>query len=289
MLKLCVGDVVGRISYKKDIYFKITKIIPSKNACLVKLRGLDFRLKATAPLIDLEKIEQDKLNAYWLDNTRRTLERQKEIFRRRDLERKNRLKRAVRGEEIESFERIGSLLHIDGDPEYLELCLGVYRQLRIPCQGYHIQEENQAQDLMQLLNKHNPDMLVLTGHDGLIRGANDYRDITSYHNSQNFVSAVKVARKFERNLDNLVIFAGACQSNYEALLEAGANFASSPQRVLIHAYDPVFLMEKIAYTSVCEQIVLKDVIGATITGFNGIGGLETRGKHRLGLPKSPYF
>lgn len=99
---------------------------------------------------------------------------------------------------------------------------------------------------------------------------------------------MKIARTFEKNLDDLIIFAGACQSYYEALLEAGANFASSPRRVLIHAYDPVFVMEKIAYTSIFDPIALKEIIAGTITGFDGIGGLETRGKYRLGVPKSQY-
>lgn len=31
----------------------------------------------------------------------------------------------------------------------------------------------------------------------------------------------------------LVIFAGACQSYFEAIISAGANFASSPARILI--------------------------------------------------------
>jgi spore coat assembly protein len=89
-------------------------------------------------------------------------------------------------------------------------------------------------------------------------------------------------------MDDLVIFAGACQSHYEALLAAGANFASSPQRVMIHAYDPVFVVEKIAYTSIFDPISIREVITDTITGFSGIGGVETRGKFRLGLPTSPY-
>jgi spore coat assembly protein len=57
---------------------------------------------------------------------------------------------------------------------------------------------------------------------------------------------------------------------------------------LIHAYDPVFVIEKIAYTSIYDPVPLKEVIAGTITGFDGIGGVETRGKHRLGIPKSVY-
>ena len=40
------------------------------------------------------------------------------------------------------------------------------------------------------------------------------------------------------SLDQLVIFAGACQSHFESLIQAGANFASSPSRVNIHALRP---------------------------------------------------
>ena len=89
-------------------------------------------------------------------------------------------------------------------------------------------------------------------------------------------------------MDDLVILAGACQSHYEAILDAGANFASSPKRVLIHAFDPVFVAEKIAYTSIHELVLLQDIIESTITGFDGVGGFETSGKHRLGVPKFVY-
>lgn len=85
-----------------------------------------------------------------------------------------------------------------------------------------------------------------------------------------------------------MIFAGACQSHYEGILRAGANFASSPHRVFIHALDPVFIIEKVAFTPINKIISAKDVIAATITGIKGIGGVETRGKFREGLPRSPY-
>jgi spore coat assembly protein len=88
--------------------------------------------------------------------------------------------------------------------------------------------------------------------------------------------------------DDLVIFAGACQSCYEAILDAGANFASSPNRVLIHCLDPVFLTEKIAYTNIERVISVREVIKDTITGIDGIGGLQTRGKYREGYPKSKF-
>ena len=54
---------------------------------------------------------------------------------------------------------------------------------------------------------------------------------------------------------------------YECMLDAGANFASSPSRVLIHCLDPVLVCEKIAYTRIDKIISITDVINNTITGI----------------------
>ena len=61
--------------------------------------------------------------------------------------------------------------------------------------------------------------------------------------------------RYEPDMDRLVIFAGACQSFYEKILEAGANFASSPGRTLIHAMDPVIISQKVATTPI-DQIAV---------------------------------
>ena len=70
--------------------------------------------------------------------------------------------------------------------------------------------------------------------------------------------------------------------------QAGANFASSPRRVFIHAYDPVFIAEKVAYTPFYQMVPVKETVNDTITGPEGVGGIETHGRLRLGYPKSPY-
>ena len=108
--------------------------------------------------------------------------------------------------------------------------------------------------------------------------------VINYKNSKYFVQSVIEARKYEHNLDNLVIFAGACQSYYEALISAGANFASAPKRVLIDMMDPMIVAENIAYTSVNEFVSLENIIANTREGINGIGGMQTRGQYRIGMP-----
>lgn len=290
MSSIKVGDIVGRKSYGCDLYFKVMDLFTGPDGKqYARIKGLDLRLCATSLIDDLCKFEASQVAAYWHGVMVKNSEQMKRVFQRRQNDQARSMTRAAgKGAQLESFDKPGSVLHIDGDKDYLELCMTSYKQFGIQAHGYNIDEEKQPKQIMDLLLKHRPDLVVITGHDGLIKDAKDYLDINNYHNSGYFVEAVNIARQYEKSLDDLVIFAGACQSHYEAILEAGANFASSPQRVLIHAYDPVFVMEKIAYTSIYEPISLKDVIASTITGFDGIGGLETRGKYRLGVPKSSY-
>lgn len=290
MEKIKPGDVVGRKSYGCDIYFKVVEIFDGETGKkFARIKGLDLRLCATSPLDDLEKIDSSKVAQYWKTCFAKNNEVLKRVFVRRQKEHQKFLTRAAEDATgIESFAIPGTVLHLDGDSEYLNLCMTTYKQLSVPAHGYHIAENKQAEKVFELLRKHRPEMLVLTGHDGFIKERKDFSDINNYHSSKYIVEAVKEARRYEKSRDDLVIFAGACQSHYEAILEAGANFASSPRRVLIHAFDPVFVMEKISYTSIFDPISLKDVIAATITGFDGIGGIETRGKYRLGIPRSPY-
>ena len=133
-----------------------------------------------------------------------------------------------------------------------------------------------------------PDIVVVTGHDGFIRGKKNFSALENYRNSRAFVQTVRRAREYAPGRDDLIIFAGACQSHYESLIQAGANFASSPKRVLIHAYDPVFIAEKVAFTPFNQMVPIKETVSETITGIDGVGGIETRGRLRLGYPKSPY-
>ena len=181
----------------------------------------------------------------------------------------------------------GKVLHLDGDPNYLQKSLRVYEQLRVPAEGYYVRESGMADALYRLLPQVQPDIVVITGHDGVLKhGLNrDLYSLSSYKNSQNFVSAILAARKYDRHLDSLTIVAGACQSHFEALLQSGANFASSPGRILIHALDPVYVAAKASFTSIRETINMNDVLGNTISGSQGVGGIESRGSYRMGLPR----
>lgn len=188
------------------------------------------------------------------------------------------------------FGRPGRILHIDGDPDYLQVCLKTYKELLIDAVGVAIAENEQPDRILELVREIKPDIVVLTGHDGMLKKTGDeVLNLDNYRNSKHFVETVRKLRIYQPSYDELVIFAGACQSCYEALLDAGANFASSPNRVLIHCLDPVLVCEKIAYTNIEKFVAIEDVIKNTITGIKGVGGMQTRGKYREGFPKSQYL
>lgn len=73
---------------------------------------------------------------------------------------------------------------------------------------------------------------------------------------------------------------GACQSFYEALIEAGANFASSPARILIDFVDPLIVAENIAYADRTRFVTIRDFEKELRDGQKGINGVGSKGKGR---------
>ncbi len=298
-----IGDRVVRKSYDKDIVFKIIDIEIDSNGikkCLLK--GLNIRIEADSTEDDLEIIDEGNMGEKdKVFNKKVNTAIKKVILSRAISGSTARALRVIDNEELRKerkgttlinselfFGRPGKILHIDGDPQYLEICLKTYKQLSIEAIGKVIAEKDQPALVLDLVKEANPDIVVITGHDGMSKNIRDYMNLDNYRNSKYFVECVSLLRSYNSNYDDLVIFAGACQSNYEALLDAGANFASSPNRVLIHCLDPVLICEKVAYTNVEEIVNIEDVIQNTITGIKGVGGLQTRGKYRTGYPKSQY-
>lgn len=284
-----IGDIVVRKSYGKDIVFKIIAFsIDENNEKVAILKGVAFRILADAPIDDLEAVRLPNIRDVLLDKNVESLISQS---MRKAKEREKKMNRAVPKLQMNTnvYGMPGKVLQIDGDKEYLKLCLDVYTELGIPAVGIAIPEPNQYKEVRALLEKHNPDILVITGHDALTSKKGNTKDLSNYKNSMNFIKTVKQARKWQPNLDNLVIFAGACQSNYEQLIKAGANYASSPGRIMIHALDPVFVVEKIACSRIDTIVPIEEVIEQTVTGMKGIGGSETRGKFRWAMPKSIIY
>lgn len=256
-----VGDFVTRNSYHNDMVFKIIKI--EDDICYLK--GLNVRLYADSATTDL-RIYNEKED---LEEEEPFLERIKpEILDRNDY-----------------FYLPGKILHIDGDNEYLSRCLKYYEDANIWAAGVLEKECNVASKIQDLLKEYNPSILVITGHDAFYRKRGKSDDLSSYKNSQYFVNAIQEARRYESSHEKLVIVAGGCQSNYEELIKAGANFASSPKRVNIHALDPAIVAAKMSLSDVTKDINLKGILEETKYGKDGIGGIITKGTMYIGYPR----
>lgn len=240
-----VGNLVTRYKYNHDIVFKIVAI--ENNVAILK--GECIRLSADAPIKDLKIYEKEE-----------ALQEVVELDFNRGSKFIN-----------------GCVLHLDGDENYLKKCLSVYKKYDVPAQGYYMKEEEMPNQITNLLVRHKPDILIITGHDNYKIGSDKKEH---FENSQYFIKCVKKARIYQADKDALVIFAGACQSYYEALIESGANFASSPTRQNINVLDPVYIAISVAKSHVGCYLDIEETLKKTVSKGIGLGGIDTRGVAR---------
>jgi spore coat assembly protein len=294
-----VGDIVTRRSYGGDIFFRVESledhqgsdhdfrddaIEHCQGSAHALLSGLSYRLCADASLSDLEKKNSLEINAQRQENDRQHSRMVMQAMKRQGRDYQPRLQ-CSRKDLVKSnfFELPGKVLHLDGDYEFRSVCQQRYLQMGVPCRVIHVSEDKQAEVVVDYLREDRPDILVLTGHDSLARGVRNIYEMKNYRHSQFYVDAVCKAREYEPDLDDLIIIAGGCESYFEALIEAGANFASAPKRVRIRDVDPLLVAQNIAYTSIYDKISLPEFLAEIRPG--GIGGVQTRGKLRLGHPR----
>ena len=69
------------------------------------------------------------------------------------------------------------------------------------------------------------------------------------------------------------------------LIKAGANFASSPKRINIHALDPAIVASLISLSSKNKEIDLIKIINSTKYKEEGMGGIITNGTMYVGYPR----
>lgn len=274
------GDVVGRISYGKDILFVIKKIIRTSNGNkFAILKGLTIRIEADAPIEDLELIEKQEVR-----NSIKNFDKKIEKRVNQWLKKMNSHRILYKNDAYYT----GKILHLDGDKKYAEKSQKYYKQLGLDAIVKNIPENKQAYYVYDLLERYEPDILVITGHDSMIKNGSNYNDIYNYRNSRYFIKTVQEARKWMGKNGELVIFAGACQSFFEALMSSGANFASSPGRILIDFIDPLIVAEKVALTSNTQFISINEIAKDLKDGLKGIGGTSAQGKKRLKLASKLY-
>ena len=212
-MKLKIGDLVTRKSHGNDIIFEILNI----NYDTVVLKGIEVRLVADSGIDDLVKVVDD-IDPY-----------------RCDRELTEKALSALNLDRSEYFYLPGRILHIDADSNYLERCIKFYSDFKVEAYGVNMEEDEMERDIIKKLEEYKPDILVITGHDAYFKSKGSIKDLDNYQNSKNFVKAVKKAREYESSQEKLIIIAGACQSNYEELIKAGANFASSIKNAFMNA------------------------------------------------------
>lgn len=254
-----VGDYVTRKSYNNDTVFKIINIVSD----IAYLKGTEVRLYADSDLSDLIKCEVPREDKFFEDEVRGNKIAEKDDY----------------------FYLPGKILHIDGDEEYLEKCLKFYKSSGVYAIGKKIKEENMYEQIPLLLKEYKPDIIIITGHDAYYKKKGSIKDINNYKNTKFFIKAIKSARSYEKSHEKLVIIAGACQSNYEELIKAGANYASSPKRVNIHALDPAIIAVTVALTERSKAIDLKGLLELTKYGKDGMGGIMGNGIMYVGYPR----
>ena len=255
-----VGDLVTRNSYNNDLLFVITEI--DDDICYLK--GVNIRLIADANISDLKLCDGcDEEEVKFIENSKLDVDLDRSDF----------------------FYLPGKILHIDGDNEYLDRCLKYYNNNNLMAIGICEKETEIPLNIRNYLEEYNPSILVLTGHDAYYKKKGNINDINNYKNSISFKEAVKEARKYEKSHDKLIIIAGACGSFYEELIKAGANFASSPKRINIHALDPAIIASNMSLSDINKDIDLKSIISKTRYGKDGVGGIITKGTMYTGYPR----
>lgn len=278
MNKINKGDIVGRKSYGKDIIFTVRNILATKNGKIAILKGITKRVEADSDLEDLELISEDKIkNA--IEEVENDIEMRIEKSKIGNKDENYTI--GVLTKNNRSREKIvtGKILHLDGDRKYSKKSYWYYKKLGLNAVVKNIPEYKQPKVVYNLLELNNPDILVITGHDGMIKKGRDYQNIYNYRNSRYFINTVKEARRYDKEKNKkLVIFAGACQSYFEAIISAGANFASSPARILIDFLDPLIVAEKVAYTENYKYITIDDIAKELRDGKRGVSGIGANGK-----------
>ncbi len=148
------GDIVGRISYNKDILFYVERIIKTKaGRAYVILRGVKYRIEADAPLEDLEKIDKEQIETSMRGINEKIKKRisnsAKDILSLKNINLRNQSTNAL-------------ILHLDGDKRYTQKSARYYKKLGLRAIVKNIPENRQPQVIGGLIRKYDPDIVVIT-------------------------------------------------------------------------------------------------------------------------------
>ena len=257
MVILKVNDKVIYIKDKKKIIYIIKEIFQDE----AFIKGLNYRISLLVKISDLKEASLEEEN------------QEKELLKKYYVLASNK-------ERNPKKYLLGKILHIDGDKEYLDKCMELYNEIGVYAYGVFLEERKMPELIGEYLDKINPDIIVITGHD--LYNQQGLKNIENYTNTKYYMETVKIIRKRKSSYECCVI-AGACQSNYEALIASGADIASSPKRINVHTFDPAVFAIKVATTSFLKTIDYNEIYKKIENGRNAFGGVETLGKMKLML------
>lgn len=144
--KIKKGDIVGRISYGKDIFFIVDRVIKiGKDTQIAILKGLTIRIKADSPTEDLELMDKKTIKNTINDLENRITKRLGKYNKRN----RNRF-------------RFGKILHLDGDSRYTQKSIKYYKEIGINAVVRNVPESRQPLVVKNLLERYKPDVLVVT-------------------------------------------------------------------------------------------------------------------------------
>lgn len=254
-MEFCVNDYVIK---ENDSSLYIIEELFDNNAII---KGYSIRRKFEVSLTQLHLASEEKI----LEEKNKLCEKVNHLIK---LSKTRNSKRLL----------YGTILHIDGDKDYLDSCMSLYKEMNVFANGIYINEDSVKDKIEELLMQLTPDIIVITGHD-IYKGEN-IKDLNNYVNSKNYCEALRVIRRhFDK--DSVCVIVGACSSHFEALIASGANFASSPDRINIHTYDPAIIAIKVATTSCNKNIDFDEVLKFIENKRSAFGGIDTKGKMKI--------
>ena len=205
------GDIVARKSYEKDILFMVKNIINTPHKKIAILKGLVDRIEVDSDIEDLEIVDKQTVNRK-IETFHSKMN--SKITETKEKRNTDEYKIGILSQNSRNKEKIitGKILHLDGDRKYSQKSYYYYKKLGLNAIVKNIPEYRQPRVIYRLLQKYNPDILVITGHDGMIKKGRDYNNIYNYRNSKYFIQTVKEARKFDQETSNHIVIFARCLS-----------------------------------------------------------------------------
>ncbi len=146
-MNLKKGYVVARKSYGKDVIFVIDKVIKRKGRTdFAILKGLTIRIKADAPVSDLEIVSREEIEKSLKDVEETIKQRARKISE----EEQQYIKIAKRYREIIYT---GKILHLDGDRKYMEKSVRYYKHLGLNAIVRNVLESRQPHVISRIARK----------------------------------------------------------------------------------------------------------------------------------------